>query len=150
MLSLISPIFFPSWRFFSEVDPSPRFLLAFLSNENDTPDTWQEFSPLPVKVTLLRSLANLFWNPTWNQRLYLNSCAERLLNEYTLEREREIVARLLLAISNSGETLTSDARYIIVRIDTLIREHKHITRTTSFVSKPHAFAQLLVVTGEQQ
>jgi hypothetical protein len=150
MLSLIFPIFFPSWRFFSEVDPSPRFLLAFLSKENDTPDTWQEFFLLPVKVTWLQSFVNLFWNPSWNQRLYLNSCAERLLNEYSLERENEIVARLLLAISNSSETLMSDAHYIIVRIDTLIRENKQITQTTQFISRPHALARFRVVTGVHQ
>jgi hypothetical protein len=147
MLSLILPIFFPSWRFFSSIGPSPRFLLAFLSAENDSPKIWQDLKVRPAKMTLLKCVANLFWNAQWNNILYLNTCAEHLLDEYSLERENEIMLRLLLALPNEKIRFTEKTQYLVFRIDTVTREHGQIIQATQFMSKPRSLSKRLVLNG---
>ena len=74
LLRLFLPVMFPSWRFFAEIGASPR--IEFLHG-----DTWHAATGRPGSVTLAQMLLRLFWNPDWNEKLFLVSTAERFLLE---------------------------------------------------------------------
>jgi hypothetical protein len=136
MLKLLLPVIFPSWRFFSSIGPSPRIHFAFLQNENDEPDTWQEFRPRPAKVSLKNGLWRLLHSPEWNETLYINTCAERLFEGYSEMREREIMRRILAAI-HSGEIRAEAAKpYVTYRISAVMREGQVIGQQVTFVATP--------------
>lgn len=73
MLTLVLPVLLPSWRFFKSVEPSPRVQWSL----TDKPEAWHNFRPRPASVGIAALLGRLFWNPQWNERLYVLSCAER-------------------------------------------------------------------------
>lgn len=136
MLKLLLPVIFPSWRFFSSIGPSPRIHYAFLQNENDTPDAWQEFRPRPEKVSLKNGLWRLLHNPEWNETLYINTCAERLFEGYSEMREQEIMRRILAAIKR-GEIKTETAKpFVTYRISAVMREGQVISQQVTFVATP--------------
>ena len=136
MLKLLLPVIFPSWRFFSSIGPSPRIHFAFLTNENDEPDVWQEFRPRPAKISLKSGLWRLLHNPEWNETLYINTCAERLFEGYSEMREREIMRRILEAICN-GEIKAEAAKpYVTYRISAVMREGQVTRQLVTFVATP--------------
>ena len=139
MIKLILPILFPSWRFFSAIDASPRIQFAFLENEIAEPHLWYEFRPRPARISFIESLCRLLWNPRWNETLYLNTCAEHLLDEYSVMREQEILNRILSAVSEGEITLDPNTHFLLFRISTVIRENKLVTQPVMFISKPSAF-----------
>lgn len=136
MLKLFLPVIFPSWRFFSSIGPSPRIHYAFLKNESDEPQEWQEFRPRPERVSFKEGLCRLFHNPHWNETLYLNTCAERLFEGYSEMREQEIMKRILATVNANQITLESKDKYLIYRISAIIREGQAITQPVTFVAKP--------------
>ena len=69
---LVLPVLVPSWRFFQTVEASPRLEWQDRSGE------WREFRPRPARAGLRQMLGRLFWNPVWNEGLYLVSLMERL------------------------------------------------------------------------
>ncbi len=75
-LKLLLPIFIPSWQFFKEIAPSPRIEFTLLKTEEDEAK-WKELKLRPQKATNL--LKSLFYNPRWNEALYIMSCAEQLI-----------------------------------------------------------------------
>jgi len=100
-LALVLPVVFPSWRFFKSVEPSPRVQWAILANADETPERWHDFRPRPARVTFLRMLARLAWNPHWNDTLFVVSCAERIQQSPTPHSINEIARRVLLDIQQS-------------------------------------------------
>jgi len=136
MLKLILPVIFPSWRFFSSIGPSPRIQFAFLQNETDEPQVWQEFRPKPARVSFLQGLHRLLHNPQWNETLYMNSCAERLFEGYSAMREQEIMRRILAAISSGEIAVKPNDMFLLFRISAVIREGNEITQPVVFISKP--------------
>lgn len=94
-IALILPVLFPSWRFFETVKPSPRVQWAMLKRGCTASPDWQEFRPRPAQVTLLQMLSRLFWNPAWNDALFVVSCAERIGQDPTDHSIREIQRRIL-------------------------------------------------------
>jgi len=140
MLKLLLPILFPSWRFFSSIGPSPRIHYAFLKHEYDHPESWNEFRPKPGRTPFKQSICNLFHNPTWNETLYINTCAERLFEGYSEMREREIMRRLLNSISANEIAVKPDAKYVVYRISAIMREGQVVTQQVTFISKPALIA----------
>ena len=136
MLKLILPVIFPSWRFFSSIGPSPRIHIAFLQNENAEPDNWQAFRPLPAKISLKNGSRRLLHNPEWNETLFINTCAERLFEGYSVMREQEIMRRILAAI-HCGEIKVDKAKpYVTYRISAVMREGQVIGQQVTFVATP--------------
>lgn len=84
LITLLLPVLIPSWRFFKTIAPSPRIETRVQS------DAWIEDRPLPANVGVGLMLWRLVWNPDWNQRLYLLSCAERLVSTDDPQAAREI------------------------------------------------------------
>lgn len=135
MLRLILPILFPSWRFFSSIGPSPRVEVGFVTDAKASPADWLSIFPLPEKVGLVSGLVRLLHNPQWNERLYINTCAEHLFESHSEFHEQQIAQRLLSAVT-SGEIITPEAaRYLIFRICTLVSEGDQLTEDVVFVSQ---------------
>ena len=106
-LKLLIPALLPSWRFFDVIAPSPRIQFVLLNPENEVVQDWQEFRPRPRKLSFLQMLGHLFWNPVWNESLYMVSCAERIVEQYTEHSESEILNRIKLDLRNANYDLAS-------------------------------------------
>ena len=89
LLSLILPVLIPSWRFFSVVDPSPRVQWQRVGERD-----WHAFRPRPARISPLALLRRLFWNPQWNDTLFVVSCAERIERGPDPLAVSEIAARI--------------------------------------------------------
>lgn len=92
--SLLLPALVPSWNFFDVIAPSPRVEYALAETRDAVLDAWTEFRPRPQRLSPAAMLARLFWNPRWNESLFLVSCAERLVEEPTAHGEDEIFRRI--------------------------------------------------------
>lgn len=115
-VKLLLPVLFPSWRFFSSIGPSPRIEVAFVVEEDASPNTWIPFRPIPSQLTFIRHLIRLFHNPVWNELLYINTCAERLFEGADEFYLKEIANRLLHAIQRGELAIVDDARFMHFRI----------------------------------
>lgn len=146
MLKLLLPILFPSWRFFSSIGPSPSIEVGFAVDKNSEPEEWLPFRPLPEKDNFPRVLQQLFHNPLWNERLYINTCAEHLFENYSEFREREIGRRLVAAALNEEIVVNDKFQYLVFRIRALEFEAGQVRDDVVFVSKPFA----LMDAGEKQ
>jgi len=102
LCKLLLPALFPSWRFFAVISPSPRVQYALLSKIDEIATEWTEFRPRPARLSFLQILARLFWNPIWNESLFLVSCAERILENPTSHSEVEIITRIIAELKNNS------------------------------------------------
>jgi len=108
-ICLLLPVLLPAWRFFQTIEPSPRI-------EVDVDGEWVEARPRPLHVSWRAMLARLFWNPTWNETLYLTSCSERVLEDRRAHARAEILARLkasrfrLVEVQREGDGLVRETR----------------------------------------
>lgn len=105
-LSFVLPVLIPSWRFFKSIEPSPRVQWALFSERNLAPIVWQEFRPRPLAVTRLSMVLRLFWNPSWNDALFVVSCAERIQQDPTTHSIQEISRRIQSDIEKMGMGVT--------------------------------------------
>lgn len=138
MLKLLLPILFPSWRFFSSIGPSPRIEVGFIVDTNSVPQDWLLFRPLPKKLNFLLGIQQLFHNPLWNERLYINTCAEHLFEGYSEFREREVGQRLVSAALNKEITVDGEFHYLVFRIRAIEFEAGQVLDEVVFISKPFA------------
>lgn len=136
MLKLLLPILFPSWRFFSSIGPSPRIELAFVVEKNAEPQVWLPFRPLPERLGFAAGVWRLLHNPDWNERLYINSCAEHLFAGPDDFYVQEIAGRLLNAVRNREMTVDDNCRYLLFRIRALELEVGQLRDERVFVSRP--------------
>lgn len=127
-IALAIPILVPSWRFFKTIEPSPR--VEWTCVGTDHPPVWQELFPRPEHVSLPQMLLRLFWNPTVNERLYMVSCAERLMETESLHSLRALQARVRAAV---GDIPAQEAQ---VRIVFVSRVGGTIHRETLYQSAP--------------
>lgn len=93
-LKLLLPALIPSWRFFDVIAPSPRIQFTLLDSEKNTLVDWQEFRPKAEHITILQTLKRMICNAKWNESLFLASCAERIMENYTPHSENEILNRI--------------------------------------------------------
>lgn len=101
-LKLLAPALLPSWRFFDRVTASPRIEFTRLTAAADNVPDWQEFRPRPQSLSFGTVLRRLFWNPEWNETLFLTSCAERLLENPTEHSVTEISSRIAATLEPSA------------------------------------------------
>ena len=91
---------------------------------------WQEFRPRPQTVPLLETLKRLFWNPEWNESLYLVSLSERLTLEPTDHSEREIKALLaqhLAEVQPGFDQLQFRLVFVRREVGKLVEEVTHLS-----------------------
>lgn len=135
MLKLLLPILFPSWRFFSGIGPSPRFDIGFFRQGDVDPQDWIDMNQLPEKIGFKQGLLRLFHNPVWNDRLYINTCAEHLFEVNSEFREQEIAGRLLHLYQVYGFQLPEDADSFCYRIRVIESEDVAPTERVMFFSR---------------
>jgi hypothetical protein len=133
---LLLPALVPSWRFFDVIAPSPRIefiLLDGTDGGNETGALWQEFRPRPLKLTITAMLKRMFWNPQWNEDLFLVSCSERLTAHPTAHSRQEIVARIIadLGQHNTWQVTSPNLQF---RLVFLTREEDQIIKEVTFTS----------------
>lgn len=148
MIKLLLPILFPSWRFFSSIGASPRVEFGFVADINQQPAEWASFRPLPARVGFWCGLGRLLHNPQWNERLYVNTCAEHLFDAHSTFREQEIGRILLAAIAAGEYVVPQDACFVIYRICAVFRDENNsgvIRNEVAFVAQP-----LTLTTQEQR
>lgn len=134
-LSLLLPALVPSWRFFDTIGPSPRIEYALLSSPDDAPEGWQEFRPRPQRVSPLAMLTRLFWNPRWNETLFLVSCSERLMDHPTPHSEDEIYRRIATDLAR-GSDAAPPLPWLCFRLVFLVRDIDGLVREERFRAQP--------------
>ncbi|MEP3248369.1 MAG: hypothetical protein ABJN40_21925 [Sneathiella sp.] len=134
-IKLLLPALVPSWRFFDTIEPSPRIEFALLEAADSTPDSWQTFRPRPQYVSARTLLRRIIWNPSWNESLFLVSCAERLIAHPTLHSQLEINNRIKKDLAESTLDLT-ETPYLQFRLVFLSREGNEIEQEICYLSVP--------------
>ncbi|MCI4664539.1 MAG: hypothetical protein MRY74_07440 [Neomegalonema sp.] len=132
-LSLLAPALAPSWRFFDEIAPSPRVEYTLLPTGDAAPTQWREFRPRPDRLSLRAMIRRLFWNPHWNEGLFLVSCSERLIDGKVDFSRREIMDRVVAevrSIANPPEHLP----YVRFRLTFLYRQNQTVEKHVLYVS----------------
>ena len=132
MLRLLLPALIPSWRFFDVIGPSPRLEFAVLKTPDHPEPEWREFDPRPVRLSWAAILLRLFWNPRWNESLYLVSCAEKFFDGPSPASEKELLSR----VARDIDFAPAESAFLRVRVSVLKREHGSIKREVLLVSAP--------------
>lgn len=134
-LSLALPVLIPSWRFFKEIEPSPRVQWALGSTREVSEGDWHEFRPRPLVVTPFQMFRSLFWNPAWNETLFIVSCAERIAQQPTDHSVNAIKRRIFQEI----ERMRTDAtgKWMRFRLVFVCRDETGMSQEIVFLSDPY-------------
>ena len=141
-VKLLIPAIIPSWNFFDSIAPSPRIQFSLLKSETDATRNWQEFRPRPQSVSLVKMLRRMFWNPRWNESLFLVSCAERIVSnsspELMIHSEQEILKRIKNDLLQKHKSITTS--HLQFRLLFLKRQDSKINEEVTFVSRIQALS----------
>jgi hypothetical protein len=139
-LKLLLPALIPSWRFFDWVAPSPRIEFALLATAQDVSSIWQEFRPRPLELPAFGFAKRLFWNPHWNESLFLVSCAERLVENPTEHSIQEIISRIKADLTrNSVDVIATP--YLQFRLAFISRNGTELQKQITFISSVYRIAE---------
>ena len=134
-IKLLLPVLIPSWRFFDEITPSARIEFCMLPHADATPDQWYTLRPKPAHLPFRTMLLRLFWNPDWNESLFLVSCSERLIMQPTKHSIDEIVTRIQSKMRQEAKTKNAPAPSCMqFRLQCISREGGHLNTETVFLS----------------
>ncbi|MGB0935515.1 MAG: hypothetical protein ACPGXY_05560 [Alphaproteobacteria bacterium] len=139
-LKLLLPALIPSWNFFDIIAPSPRIEFTLLKTSVEPPAQWQEFRPHPEYIPPLTMFKSLFWNPWWNENLFLVSCAERLLENPTEHSRQEITSCIKADLKQNDSDFTSKP-YCQFRLVLLTRNSLKREKQVAYVSPTFSLAQ---------
>ena len=135
-VKLLLPALIPSWNFFDVIAPSPRIQFTLLKKDCNPPHEWHEFRSRPVYISFIQMLKRMFWNPTWNESLYMVSCAERLIEKYTPHSEDEILQRIIKELKITPEnTLLLNATHLQFRLLLIQRKNEELHEELVFLSR---------------
>lgn len=130
-LKLLLPVLIPSWRFFDFITPSPRIEATYLKTRNDTGTDWQELNPRPEHLPFGKMLLRLFYNPQWNETLFLTRCAERLItNDEPAHHQEEIFKHIIAKNDHDLEHFA----YMQFRLIFIERHNEALKSHTLFTS----------------
>lgn len=129
-IKLLFPALIPSWNFFDIISPSPRIHFILLDTEKVRITEWQEFRPRPEKISVGQTLIRLIWNPKWNESLFLVSCAEKIIDNYTTHSENEILSRIENNFRHEDK-----ATYCQFRLVFIYRESSDLKEDNLFTSR---------------
>ena len=132
IVRLILPAIIPSWKFFRQIAPSPRIEVARLATRAATPEDWREFRPRPQSLTVGQMVARIFWNPHWNESLFLMSCSERLLDGEEAFATAEIFRRIKRDLTGEG--------FVQFRLVLHAREGDEIQSAVAYTSRVEPLA----------
>jgi hypothetical protein len=133
VLSLLLPALIPSWRFFKAVEPSPRVQWAVIGQGGVV---WQDYRPRPPRLSMMLMIQRLFWNPHWNDTLYMVSLAERLTITPNAATLADIWHRIAqdVALDGRGPDPVIQFRLLFVS-----RDGDQITSEVTYLSDPRAY-----------
>lgn len=139
-LKLLLPAIIPSWNFFDIIAPSPRIQFTLLSSDNESISDWYEFRPRPQHISFLNMLSRIFWNPKWNESLFLVSCAERIILQDTQNQihhsETEILKRIKCELLNNTSNFNvKAATYFQFRLVFIKRQNKQLQEEVTYISR---------------
>lgn len=137
-LKLLLPALIPSWNFFDIVAPSPRIEFSLLNSENENALEWTEFRPRPAHLSFVQMLKRMLWNPKWNESLFLVSCAERIMENYTPHSENEILKRIVRDIFHDHKKIT--ATHLQFRLLFIQRQKSKLKKEVLFTSRIQALS----------
>lgn len=148
LLALILPVIVPSWRFFDDIRPSPRIEVRWVGGDEGA---WQEHRPRPVHLPYLARLGRLFWNPEWNETLFLVSLSERMVTDPSSANCRLLAARIGAGMTRrtSGQGpepgqktahAFADQQQFQFRLVLVMRNGARLGREVVFVSDPVALS----------
>lgn len=129
VLRLLLPALFPSWRFFDVIGPSPRIEVALLQTPDDAGDDWRDVRPRAAGLGIDGYLRSFFFNPRWNETLFLVTCAEGVIRDESDHTVREIRDRLRADLNRPGA-----APWFRFRIALLSRHEGRVRRDVVFTS----------------
>lgn len=140
---LLLPALIPSWRFFDTIEPAPRLEFRTLKNtdgfDHNGPDPeWKEFRPRPARLSAWRLFTRMLWNPSWNEFLFLTSCAERLLESGSAHSCQEILNRIKSELSRDAG---NKAEYLQFRLTLVSRQGTKLQKEVAFVSPAYPYGQ---------
>jgi hypothetical protein len=142
-LKLLLPALFPSWRFFDVIGPSPRIEIALLRDPDEEQGHWREVRPRRDRLDAAGYLKSFFWNPRWNETLFLVTCAERLIQHPSDLSTNEIRDRIRADLHRAD--LHRDAAaggwpYFRFRVAFMSRLEGDVRRDVVFVSPAYRTA----------
>lgn len=135
-IKLLLPALMPSWKFFDVIAPSPRIQFILLDRKKQPIANWQEFRPRPEHITTLQTLKRMVWNAKWNESLFLVSCAERIMDNYSPHSENEILNRIGHDFHNKTK-----ANYLQFRLVFIQRKEELLEEKTLFTSRLQEFSK---------
>jgi hypothetical protein len=142
-VKLLLPALIPSCRFFDTIAPSPRIEFALLKAAHDVPENWQEFRPRPAHLSLASMLKRLFWNPRWNETLFLVSCAERPMENGAEHSAREIAKRIQTELEQKA-LYGREMPYLKFRLAFVHRQGIRLQEHITFTSPVYPYSKNLV------
>ncbi len=132
---LLLPVFIPSWRFFNRIAPSPRIEFTLLKEaQEESSCKWQEFNLKPKQLSVISFLKSIFYNPCWNEALYIMNCAERLIIDPSEHCVQEIISRIKTELERRGVDL-SMTPYLQFRLIFISREGNELEKEILFTSE---------------
>lgn len=93
----------PSWQFFNEVAPSPRIEFAVLDTKDQEISQWQDLVSRKQEYKISDFFKSIFFNPEWNQKLYLINCAEKIVISQSKHAVKEIFKAILEKLKLEGD-----------------------------------------------
>lgn len=140
-LSLLLPALIPSWNFFDVIAPSPRIEYVLLSSRGAVADDWRAFRPQPERMSPSTMLLRLFWNPRWNETLFVVSCAERLVTAPTAHSEDEVFQRIAADLVRQPDD--ANAAWLCFRLVFVSREGEAIHSEVLYQPEPRRLADIV-------
>lgn len=138
---LLLPALIPAWNFFDWIAPSPRIEYALQNSAEEAPLEWREFRPRPSSISFRAIAARLFFNPRWNESLFLVSCAERIAEAPDDHSVREIFDRIRADLIRTAHA-PCPGKFLRFRIASVRRRDDAIVREIIFVSPPRQLSPM--------
>lgn len=131
---LLLPVFIPSWKFFNRIAPSPRIEFSLGAPVLDETSQWQELCLRPKQLSVIDFVKSIFYNPRWNEALYIMNCAERLVIDPNKHCVEEIMRRIRTELEHRGMDLKSTP-YLQFRLIVISREGNELQKEILFSSE---------------
>lgn len=159
-LKLLLPALLPAWNFFDVIAPSPRIEFTLLKTEESIPEQWQAFRARPIHLSFKKMLARMFWNPEWNETLFMISCADRIIqnpeqSSIIQHSENEILSRIIndlvcnIPSTEKNKTLSLTASNIQFRLLIVQREGLELTQEVVFESRIIPLTECTLPIGDE-
>ncbi len=141
-IKLLLPGLIPSWKFFKAIEPSPRVQWCMMDEAAQSCTDWQEYRPRPTHISAGSMLRRIFWNPNWNEALYMVSLAERLSLSSSTHSRDEIFKRLKLQLIRTN-AIDAGRPCLQFRLVFVLREGTELVQQITYLSKTRRISDIV-------